>query len=84
MQVFKGEDKITIPINDIDILIINNPQILISQSLLIELSINNKLVILCDNKHLPQCNVIPISGNYNSLKIIQKQIQWTDEFKNSN
>lgn len=84
MQVFRDEEKINIPLQDIDVLIINNPQILISQMLLIELANKNILTILCDNKRLSCCNLYPISGHYNSLKIIQAQYNWDKNFKFNN
>ena len=79
--ITKNESKIKIPINDIDVLLINNFKLKITIQLLNALSIRNVLVIICDNQYLPCSNVVPIIGNYNTLKIIEKQICWTKEFK---
>ena len=79
--ITKNESKIKIPINDIDVLLINNFKLKITIQLLNALSIRNVLVIICDNQYLPCSNVVPIIGNYNTLKIIEKQIMWSDEFK---
>jgi CRISPR-associated protein Cas1 len=53
---------------------INNMQTNISLKLLTELSKRNILVITCDEKHLPSTYILPISGHYNSLKILEEQI----------
>lgn len=73
--------KIKIPISDINLLMINNISCLLSTRLLCELSSKNILIILCNDKHLPQNYILPISGNYNSLKKIQWQYGWTSEYK---
>jgi CRISPR-associated protein Cas1 len=54
---------------------INNITTLCSVKILNELSTRNVLVILCNEKHLPTTLILPISGNYNSLKKIESQIK---------
>lgn len=83
LVIFKEQDKITIPIKDIDVLIINNYKIMISIQLINELSENNVLTIVCNGKHKPQTYVLPIVGNYNSLKIFNEQINWNHKFKSN-
>lgn len=78
---FLNDKKIPIFIKDIDVVLINNPTLNFSTRLINELSKNNILTIICDEKHIPNCLVLPISGHYNSLKILNSQISWTDEFK---
>lgn len=74
LVVLRNNDRIIIPINDIDVLLINNPKLKITIQLLNRLSDNNVLTIICDNHYLPQSLCIPIIGNYNSLKIFEKQL----------
>lgn len=76
------ERKIPFPINDINIVLIDNMSCLLSTRALVELQNRNIVVILCDMKHLPNTLILPISGHYDSLKKIQKQYQWSNEFKN--
>lgn len=78
---FLKNKKIPIFIKDLDIVLLNNPVLNFSIRVINELSKNNVLIILCDEKHLPNCLVLPISGHYNSLKILQEQIKWTTSFK---
>lgn len=81
LLVYRKDTKIIIPINTIDTLIIDNCMSNISVQLLNKLSENNILIIVCDKKHLPALQILPINGNYNSLKIIQQQIKWTNKSK---
>lgn len=81
LLVYRKNTKIIIPINTIDTLIIDNCMSNISVQLLNKLSENNILTIVCDKRHLPSLQILPINGNYNSLKIIQQQIKWTNKSK---
>ena len=62
------------PLKDIDTLVIDNTKISISVQLLNKFGEYNINVITCNNKHLPSSQIIPLSGNYNSLKVINKQV----------
>lgn len=73
--------KIIIPINDIDVLLINNYKLKITINLINELAENNVLTIICDNKYLPTTNILPIIGNFNTIKVLEKQINWTVIYK---
>ena len=81
LVIYKEEDKIIIPLNDIDTLLIDNIQINLSIQLINKLSENNVNVIVCDNFHLPHTQLLPIIGNYNSLKILNKQLEWNHKYK---
>lgn len=81
LVIYKENDKIIIPINDIDTLLIDNIQINLSIQLINKLADNNVNVIICDKSHLPHTQLLPTIGNYNSLKILNNQINWTHLFK---
>ncbi len=83
LVIYKEEDKIIIPINDIDTLIIDNVQINLSIQLINKLSENNVNVIICDQKHLPSAQLLPIIGNYNALKVLNKQLEWNHQYKSN-
>lgn len=83
LVIYKDQDKITIPINDIDTLLIDNVQINLSIQLINKLSENNVNVIICDSKHLPSTQLLPIIGNYNSLKVLNKQLEWNHKYKSN-
>jgi len=60
---FKQRQQVTIPIEDIGVVILDHPQITITQGLMAALLANNCAVISCDNKHLPVGLQLPLSGN---------------------
>lgn len=74
-------EKIIIPINDIDVLLINNYKLKITINLINALTENNVLTIICNNNYLPQSNILPIIGNYNTLKILESQLNWDNLYK---
>lgn len=73
--------KYSISLKDIDVLIIDNYQLMLSIQLINKLSENNTIVILCDNRHLPSSQILPFFGNHNTLKIFQSQKDWTPNQK---
>lgn len=83
LLILNDNDKITIPIKDIDVLLINNYKINISVQLMNSLSEHNILTILCDNKYRPKTFILPFIGNYNSLKIFHSQLEWNHFFKSN-
>lgn len=76
-----GDNKIIIPISDIDVLLINNFMLKITIQLINALCENNVLTIICDNHYLPASNILPIIGNFNTIKILDVQLQWTAPYK---
>lgn len=81
LVILKENNKISIPIKDIDVLIIDNQRTKITTRLISELSSSNILTIICDSYHKPQCYIVPIYGNYNTLKIFESQLNWNHKFK---
>jgi CRISPR-associated protein Cas1 len=60
----EGESKtVTVPVEDIGIMMIDHPQITITSGLLQLLQENNVGVITCDYRHMPQSLLLPIEGN---------------------
>jgi len=60
---FKRDATATIPVEDIGIVVIDNPQITLTSGLLQALQENNVAVIICDYRHMPQSLLLPIEGN---------------------
>lgn len=59
----KGEEIGTIPIEDLSVLILDNPQILITQACLRKLLNHNVMVISCDGSHQPSGLFLPLQSN---------------------
>ena len=62
-----------VPIEDIGVLILSNPAITISSSLVSSCQKNNCIVVFCDRKHLPVSILLPLSGNSMHSKILNIQ-----------
>lgn len=81
LLIYRADQKISIPISEIDTIIIDEFKTTFSLQLLNEFSANNILTILCDKKHMPSSLVLPCCGNYNTLKVIEQQINWSNSWK---
>lgn len=69
----EGENDNSIPIEDMGILILANPLITISQSLIASCQENNCIIVFCDQKHLPVSVLLPLSGNSIHSKVLNIQ-----------
>ena len=82
LRIKKGIDETIIPLSDLNSIVIDNNNIVLSTALInkcMEYKVN---IILCDIYHLPNALIIPYSGNYQSTAQLKKQIDWTDDIKN--
>ena len=79
--IFKEFKKITIPLCDVDVVVFDNIKTTVTIKLINQLTKNNILTIICNEKHLPTSLIIPQIGNFNSLKILEKQINWNVKYK---
>lgn len=80
LYVQKENEKVIIPISNIDTIIFENYYTTISIPLINEMVKNKISIIICDYNHLPNAQIIPFQGYY-STKILQNQIKWNDEYK---
>lgn len=68
-----------IPIEDLGVLILQHPAIVITQQTIIACQQNNVVIIFCDNKHLPYSIILPIAeGHTLHNKILKQQISITE------
>ena len=74
-----GETLGKIPIEDLGVLILQHPAIVITQQTIIACQQNKVVIVFCDNKHLPYSIILPI-GEGHSLhnKILKQQIAITE------
>ncbi len=77
----EGFETITVPIEDLGILILDHLQISHTQGLLTACSENNVAVLICDKKHLPSAIFLPLDGNSLHSKTIAQQIQITEPIR---
>lgn len=79
LETKKGD--ITIPLSDIQTLIIDNYKSSLSVRLLNALSENNISTIFCGIDHLPKSTLLPINGHYSHSGNLRNQIEWDDSTK---
>lgn len=65
----------SVPIEDLGVLILDSPQILITSALMGFLAEQNVAVIFTDSKHLPASLTVPFSGNSIQTKVLNGQIE---------
>lgn len=70
-----------VPIEDIAIIVIDNPQILITIPLINALIENNVALVFCNNKHLPTSMLLNLDGNDVQTELFTYQINATEPLK---
>jgi len=81
-QMLPEKDRsVTIPIEDIGVVIIDHPQITISHFLLNALLENNAAVITCDNRHMPSGLMLPLEGNTTQEERFMDQINASEPLR---
>lgn len=83
MRLKRDEEIIQIPIEDINSLIIDDVTLQFSVSLFNKLVENDVLVLLCNEKHLPDSQLFPLHNHSRQTKMILNQINWLDFKKQS-
>lgn len=79
--VINNEQEITLPLEDITAIILENPQITVTSKLLSELSQNNIALFTCDNKHIPNGVLSPFMPHSRQTKVSNIQINTSEPFK---
>ena len=81
--VIRGEDTKRIFLDEIAVLIIENPAIAITGCLLMALSDKKIKTIFCDSKRNPYAELVPYHGSFDCSRKVKNQINWSQETKNS-
>lgn len=79
LKVRKGNDETTIPLSDINSIVINNISTTMTVRLInrcMEYKIN---LVTCDLEHMPCSILMPYNGHYMASSQLFKQINWTKE-----
>lgn len=79
--VVKQDEEVSIPVEDIDTLLIDSYGVSLSAQLLSFLSQNNTTVVLCDEKHLPVSTILPYSQHSRQAKLSGAQLAMGVPFK---
>ncbi|MBQ9254101.1 MAG: type II CRISPR-associated endonuclease Cas1 [Bacteroidales bacterium] len=78
-----NEEKRAIPIEDIGVIILDNQQITLTQSVLVKLLENNAAIITCNSSHHPIGLQLCLDGNTLQSERFQKQIYASEILKKS-
>ncbi|HAE91202.1 MAG TPA: type II CRISPR-associated endonuclease Cas1 [Tissierella sp.] len=76
IEIYKGENKYTLPLSDIGIIVLDGMMTNITTRLLSACSTYNVVIVICDKKHLPVGMYLPFNQHSRTVKIINKQIRW--------
>lgn len=75
----QGENIGQVAIEDLGVLILQHPAIVLTQQVIIACQKNKAIIIFCDEKHLPYSVILPIAeGSTLHNKIIRQQINITE------
>lgn len=81
LHICSPQQEVRVPIGDLYSVVIDNPETMLSMQALTQLSNSGVMVLLCDSKHLPSAQMLPVSSYYQPLSVLQKQINLQDELK---
>jgi CRISPR-associated protein Cas1 len=81
INIPNNEEKRTIPIEDIGVVLFDNPQITITQSVMTELLENNVAIITCNSSHLPIGLQLCLDGNTIQSERFKYQINASDALR---
>lgn len=65
-----------VPLSEIDVLIIENPNITMTGHIINALTNSRTLTIVCDKEHMPCTALESVYGHHRQSKNIKKQVQW--------
>lgn len=80
-MVIRGEDTKRIFLDEIAILLIENPAISMTGCLLEALVEKKIRVIFCDSKRSPMAELAPYYGSHDTSRKVKAQVAWTQETK---
>jgi len=72
---------ITIPIEDIGVVVIDHPQIILTHLLINALLENNTALITCDDRHMPSGLLLPLEGNTIQSERFKHQINASEPLR---
>lgn len=77
-MVVRGEEVSRVYLDEIAILLIENPAVAMTGCLLSELVERKIKVIFCDSKRTPQAELAPYYGCHDTARKIRMQMAWTE------
>ena len=81
LHVYSPEQEACVPIGDLYSVVVDNRRTLLSMGVLTQLAQAGVHILLCDEKHLPCAELLPLNLHYRPLATLQKQMELTQELK---
>ncbi len=81
LRVMQGDIDVKIPLRDIFAIVVEDLTCKLTSRLMVELSKNNILVLLCNQQFLPECVIHPVSGHFGQHRQMMKQLKWSEDRK---
>ena len=82
-MVVRGEDTKRVFLDEISVLMIENPAVSMTGCLLSELTKRKVRIIFCDEKRSPYAELQPYNGSHDCSRKIKLQAAWSDDVKYS-
>ena len=79
--VIRGEDVKRIFLDEVAVIMLENPAVSLTGCLVEALTEKKIKVIFCDGKHNPVSELVPYHGSHDSSLKIKRQTSWTEECK---
>lgn len=73
--VEENKEDSSVPIEDIGLIMLDNPQIIISNALLMALNENNSAILSCDNSHMPYGLMLPMFSLHAFTEKLHSQLE---------
>jgi CRISP-associated protein Cas1 len=70
----ENKEPVSVPIEDIGLILLDNPNIIITHSLLMELNENNTALISCNGSHLPFGLMLPMFSHHAFMEKLHSQL----------
>ena len=80
-MVVRGDKTIKVLLDEIDILIVENPAVSFTGCLLEALIAKKVKVIFCDSQHNPQSELVPYHGSHDCSRKIRNQLKWSPKLQ---
>lgn len=80
-MVIRGEEVCRIFLDEIALVILENPAVAMTGCLLSELMERKNKVVFCDDRHMPQGELVPYYGSHDTSRKIRTQIAWDASVK---
>lgn len=79
--VIRQDEAVSIPVEDIDSLVLDSYGITMTANLLTELTSQGTTVLICDEKHLPASILSPYSQHSRQAKVSRQQLAMSQPFR---